>query len=111
MALTSASRASAMHCLDVRFMVKSEDAYIFTFDKLHKSWRKGKALPKLYFYKYSKDQDFYMVSALDEYLKRTKTWRTNEDKFQLLLSYIKSQVKVHSSTVYMDKRDIERNWG
>ena len=32
-ALASASRASAMHCLDVRFMVKSDDAYIFTFHK------------------------------------------------------------------------------
>ena len=99
MALTSASRASAMHCLDVRFMVKSEDAYIFTFHKLHKSWRKGKAPPKLYFYKRPKDQELFAVSALNECLKRTKTWRTNGDKFQLLLSYIKLRVKVHSSTV------------
>ena len=45
--LTSASKASAMHCLEVSFMVKSEDAYIFTFYKLQKSWRKGEALPKL----------------------------------------------------------------
>ena len=45
--LTSASKASAMHCFDVSFMVKSEDAYIFTFYKLQKSWRKGEALPKL----------------------------------------------------------------
>ena len=37
MVLTSASKASTMHCLDVRFMVKSEDAYIFNFHKLHKS--------------------------------------------------------------------------
>ena len=37
MALTSASRVSAMHCLNVRFMVKSDDAYIFTFHKLHRS--------------------------------------------------------------------------
>ena len=37
MALTSASRSSEMHCLDVRFMVKSEDAYIFPFHKFHKS--------------------------------------------------------------------------
>ena len=51
MALTSASRASPMHCLNVRFMVKSEDAYIFTFHKWHKNWRKGKTPPKLYFYK------------------------------------------------------------
>ena len=34
--------------VDVRFMVKSEDVYISTFHKLHKSWRKCKAPPKLY---------------------------------------------------------------
>ena len=34
MALTSASRAFAMHYLNVRFMVKSDNAYIFTFHKL-----------------------------------------------------------------------------
>ena len=99
MALTSASRASAMHCLDVRFMVKSEDAYVFTFQKLHKSSRKGKAPPKLYFHNYPKDQESCEMSALNEYLKRTETWTTNGDKLQLLLSYIKPHVKVHSSTV------------
>ena len=99
MALISASRVSAMHCLDVRFMVKSEGAYIFTFHKLHKSWRKGKAPPKLYFYKYPKDQELCVVSALNEYLKRTETWRTNGDKFQLLLSNIKPHAEVHSSAV------------
>ena len=98
MALTFASRASAMHCLDVRFMVKS-DGYIFTFHKLHKKWRKGKAPPKLYFYKYLKDQELCVVSAFNEYLKHTETCRTNGDKFHLLLSYIKPHVEVHSSTV------------
>ena len=99
MSLTSASRASAMHSLDVRFMIKSDDTYIFTFRKLYKICRKGKAPPKLYFYKYPKDQELCVVSALNEYLKRTETWRTNGDKFPLLLSYIKSHVEVHSSTV------------
>ena len=99
MALTSASRASAMHCLDVRFIVKSEDAYIFTFHKLHKSWKKGKAPPKLYFYKHPKDKELFAVSALNECLERTETWRTNGDKFQLLLNYIKPRKEVHSSTV------------
>ena len=99
MALTSASSASAILCHDVRFMVKLEDTYIFTFHKLHKSWRKGKAPPKLYFYKYPKDQELCVVSALNDHLKRTETWRANGDKFQLLLSYIKPHVEVHSSTV------------
>ena len=99
MALASASRASAVNCLDLSFMVKSDDAYIFTFHKLHKSWRKGKAPPKLYFHKYPKDQELCLVSALNEYLKRTETWRRNGDKCQLLLSYIKPHVEVHGSTV------------
>ena len=88
-----------MHCLDVRFIVKSEDVYIFTFHKLHKSWKKGEAPPKLYFYKFLKDQELCVVSALNEYLKRTETWRTNGEKFPLILSYIKLHVEVHSSSV------------
>ena len=109
--MTFASRASAMHCLDVRFMVKSDDAYIFTFHKLHKSWRKGKAPPKLCFYKYAKDQIFCVVSALNEYLTRTETWRTNGYKFQSLLSYIKSNMKVHSSTVSRWIKEILKETG
>ena len=97
MALTSPFRASAVHCLGVRFIVKSEDTYIFSFHKLHKSWRKGKGSPKLYFYKYPKSEELCVVSALNKYLKRTKTLRTNRDKFHLLLSYIKLYVQVHSS--------------
>ena len=67
------------------------------FPKLHKSWRKGKAPPKLYFYNYKKDQKLCLVSVLNEYLKHTEAWRTNGDKFQFLLSYIKPHVEVHSS--------------
>ena len=37
------------------------------------------------------------MSALNEYLKRTKRSRINGNKFQLLLSYIKFHVEVHSS--------------
>ena len=71
MVLTSAYRASSMHCLDIRFMVKSGDANVFTFHKLHNSLRKDKAPPILYFCKYLRDQELCVVSALDEYLKRT----------------------------------------
>ena len=99
MTLTSASRASARHCLGVGCMVKSENAYIFIFHKLHKRWRKGKAPSKLYFYKYPKDQELCVVSAVNAYLKRTESWRTNGEKFQLLLSYINPHVEVHSSAV------------
>ena len=39
------------------------------------------------------------MSALNKYLKSTETWRTNGDKFHILLSYIKPHVEVHSLTV------------
>ena len=69
-------------------MVKSEDVYVFSLHNLNQSRGKGKELLKIYFYKCSKDQELCVVSALDENLKRTKTWRKNGGKFQLLLSYI-----------------------
>ena len=37
MALSFASRASAIHHLDVRYMLKPEEKFVFTFNKLHKS--------------------------------------------------------------------------
>ena len=94
MALTPASKASSIHCRYVRFMIKSEDAYIFTF------------------HKYPKGQELWsVVSALNEYLKRTETWRTNGHKFQSLLSYIKPHVEVHNSTVSRWIKEILKETG
>ena len=39
MALSSASRAPAIHHLDVRSMLRPEGKFVFTFQKLHKSWK------------------------------------------------------------------------
>ena len=39
MALSSASRASAINHLDVRYMLRIEGKFVFTFHKLHKSWK------------------------------------------------------------------------
>ena len=52
-----------------------------------------------------------MVSALNENLKRTETWRTNADKFQLLLNYIKPHVEVHSLTVSRWIKEILKETG
>ena len=63
---------------------------------------KVEAPPKLYFYKYPRYQKLCVVSALNEDLKRTETWRRNGDKsvlFQFVLSYIKLLVEIHGSTV------------
>ena len=52
-----------------------------------------------------------VVSALNEYLKRTDTWRTNGDKFQLLLCYVKPHVEVHSSAASRWIKEILKETG
>ena len=51
------------------------------------------------------------MSALNKYLKSTETWRTNGDKFQFLLSYIKPHVEVHSLTVSRWIKEILKKTG
>lgn len=69
MALISTSVASAKY----RFMLKTPQEYIFTFLKLHKSWRKGTSPARLVFHKYVADKELCVVKAIDAYLSRTKT--------------------------------------
>ena len=72
LALTSASRVRVLHILDTRFMVKTSQKYVFKFHKLHKPWRQGQKPTTLEFAAFSQDKYFCVVSALDEYLKRTE---------------------------------------
>ena len=44
-ALSSVLRASSIQHLNINFMPKTNSIYKFYFDKLHKSWRKGKTPP------------------------------------------------------------------
>ena len=52
MALTAASRASAVYHLDIRYLVKANGKYVFKFQRLHESWPCGKAIPSLDFFIY-----------------------------------------------------------
>ena len=78
------------------------DQYKFSYDKLHKGWRKGKPSPSVNFFAYQEDPQMCVVKCLDEYLLRSKEWRT-ENKNQLLLSPSQGSVLVHN--LWMDKRD------
>ena len=42
------TRASNIHYLDIRFMSLSEEKVVFNFTKLLKTWKKGRAPPKLF---------------------------------------------------------------
>ena len=98
-ALTSASRARALHILDTRFMVRTSQKYVFKFHKLHKSWRQGQKPTTLEFVAFSQDKDLCVVLALDEYLNRTEEWRRVNNETQLLLSYIQPHKQVVPSTI------------
>ena len=67
MALSSASRASGIHHLDVRYILRPEGKLVFTFHKLES----GKAPPSLEFCEYTEDRDLCVVTTLNEYIKRT----------------------------------------
>ena len=98
LALTTSSRASGIHHLDIRFMINTGDKVTFHFHKLHKSWRKGKPLPSLTVYAYSPDKKLCVMQTLNRYLEMTKD-RRDPSRTQLLLSYRKPYKEIASSTV------------
>ena len=57
-----------------------------------------KAIPGLEFHEYLEDKVLGIVTTIDEYIKRTVSWRERA-KSQLLLGYVKPHVDVSSSTV------------
>ena len=58
--LTSASRASNIHHLDIGVMSLTEEKVMFNFAKLLKTWRQGRAPPKLEIFAFNKDTDLYV---------------------------------------------------
>ena len=99
MFFSSASRASAIHHLDVRYMLRTEGKFVFTFHKLRKNWKYRKAPPSLEFCEYAEDRDLCVVTTFNEYIKRTYQWRAEKIHCQLLLSFIQPYVEVSNSTV------------
>ena len=99
LALTSASRTLGLHHLDIKFMAQTEDYVVFSFGQLHKSWRKGKSPPSITFTAYHSDRDLCVVSTLRAYLERSKLWRVDENRSQLLLSFIKPHKPVVSCSI------------
>ena len=96
--MTSASRVLGLQHLDISFMTKGKNNYMFTFGKLYKAWRKGKHPTSLKVYSFEENTNLRVVASLEEYLKRMKGWR-GKDKNQLLLSFIKPHNHVVSLTI------------
>ena len=66
MVLSSASRAPALHHLDVKYMLRPNGKFVFTFHKLHESWKYVKASPSLDFCKYTEDKKLCVLTTLNE---------------------------------------------
>ena len=98
LALTAASRSLEIKNLDIRFMTKSGDSYTFTFAKLFKSWKKGKAPPCLEYLSFPTEVSLCVYESLTVYLQRSAQWRQRDQK-QLLLSHIKPHQEVSRSTI------------
>ena len=56
-------------------MVNTGDKVTFHFNKLHKSWRKGKPPRSLTVYTYSPDKQLCVVQILNRHLEMTKDRR------------------------------------
>ena len=54
--LTTSSRISALHILDLNQMIKTSEYYEFRFHELHKFWRKGEFSPSLKIYAFPSDK-------------------------------------------------------
>ena len=99
LSLASVSCLIGSQHLDIGFMTKGTNNYMFTFGKLHKARKKGKSPPSLKIYSFEEDIKLCVVATLEEYFKRTKVWR-EKDKSQLLLSFVTPHNPVVSSTAF-----------
>ena len=98
LALTSASRACTIHCLDLKFMSKFKHFVQFQFGKLHKGWKVNKSSPVVKYYEFKADRDLCVTTTLQVYVDRSEAWR-DANKTQLLLSFIKPHKEVSRSTI------------
>ena len=94
LALASAGRSSGLRALDLRYMTVKESCIVFELGRLTKSRKKGQCPLKLTFTAFDTNPDLCAVSTINCYLERTKGWRSDCNKNQLLLSYIKPHKEV-----------------
>jgi len=98
-ALTSATRSSGIHCLDIESMEMDEQKITFTYGKLHKSWRQGKKPPKIVFHHFKEDSSICVVKAIKDYVHRSSIWRNKNVPSQLFLSHTNPHKPVSSDTI------------
>ena len=80
-------------------MVEFEDKYVFKFQKLTKSWRKGRPPSSVEFCVYQQNPKRFIVKAIKSYLQVTIAWRNKNSQKQLLRRTFAPYQKVRKTTV------------
>jgi len=111
LALTAASRSSEIYLLNINFMIRKTESYIFSFDKLTKTWKKGQSPPTIEFMNFPENPKLCVVKTLDDYINLSKHWRLTKDHSQLLLSTLKPHKPVAKSTIAGWMKSVLKNSG
>lgn len=80
-------------------MTKLKDKYVFNFDKLFKIWTAGQPSPSVTYNAFPQDATLRVVRVLDEYVKRTSSFKENQSILQLLLNTISPHKPVVFPTI------------
>ena len=94
-ALTSGNRAQSIHLMDLNFMTKQEDCFIFLFKARTKTTKQGVTQPHLEVRRL-KEHKCCVYTTLEEYIRRTKELRTSSD---LWISPVKPYKPVGRQTI------------
>ena len=97
LALTTASRASEITHVDIRYMLKSHLLYCFTLTNPTKVMKPGDSHPKIMLKGFEDNKNLCVYKALDDYLEKTASLRDGETN--LLIATIQPHKKVAVSTV------------
>ena len=109
LALTSASRASEIHQLDLKYMVKTSTFCRFTLAQPTKTQVPGKPHPVLSFYSFDENKNLCVCTTINDYLRETKSIRGSETN--LLIATVKPHKRVAVSTVSRWLKEVIRKSG
>jgi len=95
LALVSGQRCQTLRCLDLSHCTKKKE-YIFYFDEVLKTSRKGVKAQEVHLMPYPPDRRLCIVTVLKQYISVTKELRQDT---HLLVSYVKPHKRVSTDTV------------
>ena len=85
LSLTAASRVSEICQLNTEYIIEVDDKIIFTFDKLTKSWKKGRPPLSVECCAYLQNLKLCVVEAIKSYLQVTQAWKNKNGQNSFFL--------------------------